>query len=301
MNFSKLNLFSLLIAVVTMTVACNNDDDTTAITTETSTLNLNLEGLEDVGSDYAYEGWLIVDGAPVTTGVFNVDANGTPSRTAFDLDTETIENATAFVLTIEPAPDNDPAPSAVHILAGDISNGTATLNVEHDAALGTNFLNSTGQYILATPTNDNDNDELSGVWWLNPMAGPGAGLDLPELPEGWIYEGWAVVNGTPLSTGTFRTVTGSDNAAPFSGDLMSPPFPGEDFLKNAPAGLDFPVDLSEGTIVISVEPVPDNSAAPFLLKPLVSPVPANAIDHSVYDMSNNAGATNPTGSVSITQ
>ena len=66
---------------------------------------------------------------------------------------------------------------------------------------------------------------------------------------------------------------------------------------NAPSGLTFPTDLSGGVVVISVEPSPDNSAAPFLLKPLVGMVPSNAVDHTLYGMDNNATATNPSGTI----
>ena len=165
--------------------------------------------------------------------------------------------------------------------------------------MGTNFSTSTGSYILATPTDGSSTtDELSGVWWLDPAAGPGAGLDLPTLPEGWEYEGWAVVNGTPVSTGKFTSVTGADDFSGFSGTTPGPAFPGEDLLMNAPSGLTFPTDLSGGTVVISVEPSPDNSTDPFLLKPLVGSVPSGALDHTSYDMDNNASASNPTGTVS---
>ena len=126
-----------------------------------------------------------------------------------------------------------------------------------------------------------------------------AGLNLPELTPGWKYEGWVVLNGTPVSTGTFTSVDGADdNAAtsPFKGTTNDgPPYPGEDFVQNAPSGLSFPTDLAGTTVVISIEPSPDNSTAPFLLKPLVAPVDAAAADHTPYSMNNNAVATNPTG------
>jgi hypothetical protein len=77
--------------------------------------------------------------------------------------------------------------------------------------------------------------------------------------------------------------------------MSGPPFPGEDFLVNAPAGLTFPTNLAGGMAVISIEPVPDNSTAPFLLKPLVAPIPANAIDHTDYQMNQNL--VFPTGTV----
>lgn len=277
------------------------DDDSVSTLSDLETLKLNINGLEDLGQDFVYEGWIIVDGSPVTTGIFTVNASGELSETEFVLDKEDLDRTSAFVLTIEPSPDPDPAPSAVHILAGDFNGSTAAdLSVGHGAALADDFTSAKGDYILATPTDgSNDTDEKSGVWWLDLAAGPGAGLDLPELPQGWEYEGWAVVDGQPLSTGKFTSVTGSDDFNGFSGNAGGPPFPGEDLLNNAPAGLDFPVDLSGRTVAISIEPSPDNSAAPFVLKPLVGAVPADALDHTVYGMSNNALNTNPTGSINI--
>ncbi len=269
---------------------------------ETTVLDLNVSGLENLGPDFAYEGWIIVDGAPVTTGIFNVDDSGTLSSTSFEVNKEAAQTATAFVLTIEPSPDPDPAPSDVHILAGDLDGDSGFLSVEHGAAIGTDFTSANGGYILATPTDGgSDTDERSGVWFLDLAAGPAPALDLPTLPAGWIYEGWAVIDGTPVSTGRFSEVSGADDVDGFSGDAGGPPFPGEDFLVNAPAGLSFPTDLAGKTVVISVEPVPDNSPAPFLLKPLVGQVPATATDHTLYDLGNNAVSTNPTGNVNINE
>jgi hypothetical protein len=297
MIMKKHTLLTVVLATVLLFAACKSDDDNSNSTTPTgnqSNLNLNITGLEDLGANYAYEGWMIVEGKAITTGVFNVDGNGNLSQTAFPVNATDLAKATAFVLTIEPSPDNDPAPSSVHILAGDFSGGNSSLTVSHRSALGTDFTASAGSYILATPTDGMNNNESSGVWWLDP-SGPSATLTLPTLPSGWKYEGWAVINGTPVSTGTFTSVTGADDAAPFSGSMMAPPFPGEDFLQNAPAGLTFPVDLSGSPIVISVEPFPDNSPAPFTLKPLLGNTPAMANTHTLLPMMNNAAATNPTG------
>ncbi len=290
MTFKNLLFAALFIVAFT---ACKDDDDTQA----TEQLELNLSGLEDLGSGFAYEGWIIVDGTPVTTGVFDVNADGTLSETAFEVDAAQLESATTFVLTIEPVPDSDPAPSNVHILAGDFSGASANLTVEHGAAIGSDFTAATGTYILATPTDGMNNNERSGLWFLDPNAGPGPGLDLPTLPNGWKYEGWAVIDGTPVSTGTFTEAGKADEAAAYSGTMGGPPFPGEDFIVNAPGGLTFPTDLRGATAVISIEPSPDNSPAPFLLKPLVSPIATDAVDHTPLNMSNNATATNPTGIV----
>jgi hypothetical protein len=70
-------------------------------------------------------------------------------------------------------------------------------------------------------------------------------LNLPPLPAGWIYEGWAIVNGTPLSTGKFAEINQADQAASYSGPIAGPPFPGEDFLDHAPVGIIFPLTFNQ--------------------------------------------------------
>ena len=229
-------------------------------------LTLNLDGLEDLGSDFVYEGWIIVNGSPVSTGVLtNLSFPQTVS-----VDNSDLRDATAFVLSIEPVVDVDSAPAATKILAGDFTGDTANVN---SLGIVGDFTASIGAYILATPTDADDTNEASGVWFLDNSSGSAlAGLDLPTLTDGWKYEGWAVIGGTPVSTGTFTSIMDFDDNAStslFKGDSGDgPPFPGEDFLQNAPAGMTFPTDLKGATIVISVEPSPDNSAGPFTLKPL---------------------------------
>jgi len=285
MNYTiKLATF---LAFILIGISCSDD--------KVDNLQLEFTGLENVGPNYAYEGWIMVDGSPVTTGVFTVDDAGNLSQNSFDIDEDQLERATAFILTIEPSPDNDPAPSDVHILAGDFSNENASLTVGHPAAIGHDFTSSTGAYLLATPTDEDETNETSGVWFVDPDKGPGPSLDLPTLPSGWAYEGWAVINDIPVSTGVFTSTSGADDASNFSGMKSGPAFPGEDFLNNAPNGLTFPTDLRGGMIVISVEPVPDNSESPFTLKPLVHMTSSSAMDHSLIDMNNNAVNTNPTG------
>ena len=170
--------------------------------------------------------------------------------------------------------------------------------INHSAALGNDFTSSTGAYILATPTDGANTNENSGIWFLDLTSGsPSQGLFLPTLPGGWKYEGWTVINGTPVTTGTFTDATVVDNADPYSSTMPGPPFPGEDFLFNAPAGLTFPTDIAGGVAVISIEPSPDNSSAPFTLKPLVGDIPVNAVDHTTYMMNTNLSSF-PTGTAS---
>lgn len=266
---------------------------------------LDLNGLADLGADFVYEGWVLVDGSPVSTGIFTVDADGALSQTDFPVNGTMLASATKFILTIEPAVDSDPAPSANKLVAGDFSGTTATVSTGTAPALG-DFSNSTGTYFLRTPTDEtagseNNGNDFNGIWFGTPGAPPTANFTLPTLGEGWIYEGWVVTENGPLSTGTFTDFGAADSGNPFSGteNNVGPPVPGEDFFI-APAGSTdtFPIDVRGKTVVISVEPVPDNSPAPFLLKPLVSMVAADAATApTAHDFGQNLDSL-PTGSVS---
>lgn len=285
----------LFTAACMLLTSCDSSDDDTPIAPEMSNLTLNLSGLEDLGSDYLYEGWIIVDGAPISTGTFSVNANGDISQTAFTMDKETLDQATKFVLSIEPVPDPSPDPAATKLLVGDFSGTSATVSTGTVAA---SFSDVAGTYFLATPTGTGaDEEAYSGVWFLDNSSGmPEVGLSLPTLEDGWKYEGWAVIDGVPVTTGTFTAIDATDEATPFSGTNPGPPFPGEDFLHNAPSGLMFPTDLRGGVTVISIEPFPDNSAAPFTLKPLVGMIPTDAM--GVQQMGDNVIGSFPSGSVS---
>ena len=274
------------------TTSCSSDDDAQS---QNGELTLNLDGLEALGNDYVYEGWLIVNGSPVSTGTFS----SVSFPQTFSVDRNTLDNATTFVLSIEPVIDPDPAPAATKILAGDFSGNSAS--VTSNTIVG-DFSSSTGTYILATPTDMDDTNEASGVWFLDNSSGsPMTGLNLPTLQDGWKYEGWVVFDGMPISTGTFSEVDMADDNAATSifkgGAGNGPGYPGEDYLQNAPNGLSFPTDLSGTTIVISVEPYPDNSATPFTLKPLAHMVPNNAMTHTAITMEDGPVST-LSGSVS---
>jgi len=256
---------------------------------------LEFDGLEPLGADSVYEGWLIIDGAPSSTGRFNVDesgvavADGEQAAPVADA-----ASASAVVITIEPADDPDPGPAETHVLAGDVSDGSADLTVGHPAALGTDFVEADSVYVLATPTTDDTSDELSGVWFIGLDGGATQGLQLAALPSGWIYEGWVVVDGTPVSTGRFADPAAADAAATFSGpDGTGPNFPGEDLIVNPPDGLTFPLDLRGATVVVSVEPEPDDGPAPFAIKPLSHIVPDGIGDHEIQTF--EAGPASPTG------
>lgn len=268
--------------------SCSNDDDATAAST-TSPLSVGFNGLEALGADYVYEGWIMVDGTPVSTGTFSSVGNQT-----FQVNTVQLNAATAFILSIEPAIDPDPLPAATKVLSGTFSGSTANINT----GLVGDFSTSTGTFFLRTPTDEmgmnNGNDE-NGVWFGAPGMPPTANFTLPVLPAGWAYEGWVVGETGPLTTGTFTDFSAADGETPFSGASAGPPVPGEDFFENAPAGETFPLDVRNRMVVISVEPVPDNSPAPFAMKPLVGTAGTTTAP-ATHDFGLNL-ASLPTGTV----
>lgn len=260
-------------------------------------IQVSFERLLELGEDYEYEGWIIVDDAPVSTGRFDLD----PAQDDYTFWVPSADawGASAFVLTIEPKDDDDAGPSHSHVLAGDIDDeGSAWLSVDHPAAIGTDFADMGGSYILATPTSgDVAEDYDQGIWFFNFVdSAPAASLWLPELPEGWQYEGWVVGPNGPVSTGRFSAAEGadSDGAGPAAGSDGHPPFPGQDFIDPAKviAGGDY-------AAVITVEPQPDDSAAPFkALRPLRDPSIDDVGGMVPQDLVNKSDE-NPTGMVTL--
>ena len=291
-------MYASALAIIALGMTNCNDDEGPS----TSQLTMNISGLEDLGSSAVYEGWVIVDGSPVSTGTFTVNGSGVPSATSFDVAAEDLAQATKYVLTVEPVPDPDPAPSDQKLLAGDFSGTNATISTAVMPGVG-DFSNAAGVYFLRTPTDEtagNNGNDPYGVWFGTPGMPPTAGLTLPTLPVGWAYEGWVIGDAGPISTGTFTGFNERDATNQFSGteNNAGPPIPGEDFFNNAPAGETFPLDVRGRMVVISIEPVPDNSPAPFLLKPLASMVPSDAATApTTHNFGLNLGSF-PTGSVS---
>ena len=131
-----------------------------------------------------YEGWLITPDGPVSAGRFNIDSDGEPTATSFDVTQADMDAATKYVLTIEPEPDSDPMPSATHVVAGDFVGGTAALTVADEEALGTDFASAMGTYFLAVPT-DTAVSFKNGIWWIDGTGGsPAAGSDIAHLARG---------------------------------------------------------------------------------------------------------------------
>ncbi len=265
----------------------------------------NLTPLDEA-TEGIYEGWAIIGGQPVSTGVFNVDASGNPvmpggGGPASFMVGDDIGLASAIKISIEPVGDIDPAPSGLIVLTGDVEGEITALSV---AVPGLDMLlTSGGSYILASPSDnemDTTNDD-QGIWFLT-VPGPMAGFTgLPDLGPNWIYEGWVVdVSGgspMPYTTGTFTTAEGfdSDEAGCNAG---GPPFPGQDYVAFQ-CGPVLDLDSGDFAAVLTVEPVPDNSPNPFMLKPIAGMIPLDGL-MGVNMMDNQVAATFPTGTATIT-
>ncbi len=277
-----------LLLVASLFVACNDNNNGPS----TAELTLNLSGLEALGSNYDYEGWIIVNGSPISTGKFK----SVTFPQSFTVDSENLSRATAFVLSIEPAVDPDAGPADTKVLRGTFSGNSASVTTE----IVGNFSNVGGSFFLRTPTDEtgtNNGNDAYGVWFGVPGMPPTADFTLPTLPAGWAYEGWVVGNNGPISTGTFTSFGTRDSGNPFSGtqNNAGPPIPGEDFFNNPPNGETFPLDVRRRRVVISVEPVPDDSPAPFAMKPLWA-ISGTATAPAKHLFERNLG-TLPTGTV----
>ncbi len=271
-------------------------------------LTLSFDNLMPLNesTDGLYEGWAIIDGAPVSTGVFNVDGSGNAvmpgggAPISFMVD-DNIGTASAIKISLEPVGDSDPGPSGLIVLTGDVDGDTIALKA---ALPGLDMLmTSAGSYILATPSDnamDTTNDD-QGIWFLS-MPGPMEGLtNLPDLGPNWVYEGWVVdVSGSspmPYSTGTFTSGAGFDSDA--AGCMAGgPPFPGQDFVAYQ-CDTEMDLDTGDFAAVISIEPVPDNGAGPFMFKPLAGMIPVDGLNGSNM-IGNQVADTFPTGSAMIT-
>jgi hypothetical protein len=250
-------------------------------------IKLRPEGLEHL-EDSFYEVWAIHGDRKISAGSFNVAEDGTlvdgfGHRVRF-FSRRNPARADALVVTIEPLPDPEPGPSGIAILSGSPRRDFARLQFPVDLS------EAGGSFILATPTDEDSANETAGVWFLDPDPAPGPSLQLPELPDGWTWEGWGVTQDTPLSSGRFSSAAGPDESSQFSGPIPGPPFPGEDFLSNLPGSVNPPVNLADGSsmIVLTVEPDLDGSdptgAGPFSIKPLLRAVPAGAADHQPLEL-----------------
>jgi hypothetical protein len=162
-------------------------------------------------------------------------------------------------------------------VAGDPALGTAALRMGYGGAFGSDFSVPRGTFTVTAPTFPPDSN--SGVWFFESISGIAPSLhDLPVLPSGWHYEGWLIertdtVQVRYYSTGRFLRPDSADldGPGPGAGPGQGLDFPGQDFITGANGGPERPnINLGPYDIMVTIEPEPDDSPAPFFLQILSS-------------------------------
>jgi len=253
-----------------------------------SAIDLSLDGTAGLAPGATYTLWLASGTELVRAGDVVVDASGGPVLTV-DPAGAAARGAGAWVGAIVTAAG---APDA-HLLAGCFDGSTgAQLSALHPSGLGAVATGASGRYTLATPTDGPDSNERSGLWFLGIYDGgsPEPGLTLSTLAAGLAYEGWAVVSGVPISTGRFGDPGAPDGTSRFGADLAEPPFPGEDFLRNAPTGVTFPTELRGATVLVTIEAASAPSTVPSTWRLLDAVVPDTLADHESSDLTNGSAS-----------
>jgi hypothetical protein len=306
--------FLSAVALTLLLQGCDSGDGITTVE-GSSTVTLSLNGLEPIAGGLNYQAWVVHQSGSNTFGfplvLFNIDADGrmvdpvadTVLTGPYHADVDA-GDALGVTISLELSSQLVEESSFTFILSGELAQGTANMTADDFFALSRDFSNAAGRFTLATPTDDVPDNELNGIWFMDPTSDPTeAGLILPQAPNGWIYEGWVGVNGQSVSTGRFVWTVEADSTAFYSSGVSSDPplFPGEDFLFNAPQGITFPLDLSGASVFVTIEPwhqwdvYPED---PFFLRILEGQVPADPAPLTLYQMTSLASQF-PTGTATI--
>jgi hypothetical protein len=265
---------------------------------------LSFANLDDVGDQHTYAAWLQDGPTYHLIGEFNA-IPGAPAP-SFRVSEANFRGSEAVVISIEAAGPAPAQPSAQRILAGEIQGDDAALSIADQRALDDPFTGVGAQYIIETATTSEVNDYNQGIYWCvpgdflgipEPVVPDDPNLDttMPMLPPGWVYEGWVVLDGVPISTGRMSNPLqpDSDGLGPAKGPLPGMPFPGQEYI-------DPPKDLLGGQAWLTVEPEPDYSPAPSPLKVLVDTDIEDKGPAGMQWTINSAAGTRPSGTAHFT-
>lgn len=200
-----------------------------------------------------------LSGTPITTGP--------AGEIIFRFRSNQLSNFRQFLVTIESGTFTQPTGATLLESSFDASSRTL---LETPFASQYQELEP-ASFLLAAPTSLNRSEDISGLWFversdsdfaqLPARQNLSAGLQLPLAPRGWAYQLWVKTEfRTPiwLPGGAFQDPQAPDDNAQFSNPAREGyPFPGEDFLRNAPSRLFFPFNLTstgEREVYVSLEP-----------------------------------------------
>lgn len=306
-------VFSLVAALVLS--ACN-DTGLEFSESGSSIITLSFQGLPVLDEGLHYHAWAVKMengafwGGPL--GVFDVGedggfldpVSGEPITGEFQVNLFPDE-VFGVQVSIETSDTEVTQPSQALLLGGQLVGDEIPLSLEHWLGFGRSLGDLTGRFALLTPSDDDPDNELSGIWFVDYAGGsPSTGLSLPALPEegeGWDYEGWIDTGENVLSTGRFldpNLADSEDLHGALGGGLS---YPGQDFLLNPPTGVEFPLDLSGATVFVTMEPrveLDPYPSAPFPLRVYQAQVPQEAQPGTTYALESLFNSL-PTGTATV--
>lgn len=260
---------------------------------------LGFEQLRPLGEgEGRYALWINLENRDsVGLGPFDVNTDGRPVNANGDLiqrftADRNLFSSVSVLITIEPGGTPGDSPGQAAILQGPFLDGVAELRVPAPLLIG----ESAGSYRVFTPTNGPDTAEGSGLWSMDTDGEPL--LQLPPLNNIYAWEHYMVIDGQILSMARFASPDLPDFINPFSGPLLAPPFPGEDFLFNAPSGIVFPADLEGAHLLLTLEPIFDDTIGPSQLVVLEAFLPAGLQGGEIIELTNRTAGF-PTGTAAI--
>ncbi len=270
---NKWIVLSMLGCALLVFAGCGGDNGPTGSTIKNNKLVLDFFNIEPLSSGWHFQAWAHKDNAWIAGPSFDLDAQDDlvdlqGNSLAGNKITFTSTDLTfcdSLAVTVHQNGSGTSYPTGGTILIGDIDTLSAGLESPLYGKVDPGFL----YFVFSTPTDSDTTmaNQLSGVWFTGSDLAS-AGLEmLPTLPADWIFEGWVRHGDVILSTGKFTSNEGSDlSNTYYSNTAGAPPYPGEDFLINAPAGVSFPMQLAAGdTVMISLEQVADpNPDSPFI-------------------------------------
>lgn len=260
-----------------------------------------------------YALWAVAKGHDYPAGAFCVDGKGAAvavdgmAPAVFTLGVPK-RSVTEFFVTQEEGDAKTPGKQV--FLRGAVAKGKAKLDAPIQAA---DYQKATGAFVLDNPVTVNDKDDFNGLWFSRYVSRRYApALDLPESPDGWMYEGWVMVGGVPLRTGKFRTGTDASDWDGYSGrsgasELITmgmPPMPGQDFItrlpRGVPTGPNLP-NLGGATVLVTLEnaTLAGEETYPSPIRVFEGKVPTPAAHNVTYELVNVTGSQLPSATISL--
>jgi hypothetical protein len=300
-----------------------------------SHISMSVVGLNDPGATW-YEAWILwnslmgqgTDIDTLSLGLLERQSDGS-YRVERDLELGYIQAGIMLLVTIELDDTVGNAPPSQYVIFGAkiIANG-GLISVGNEKVLNFDFSSAKGSYILDTPTQSPPSENpYSGLWFVIPettitdilddqnnVVGQDTtidylpGLELADLSlftvrdlpvAGWTYEAFIEISGQTLSMGKFLKPGGEDDSKAYSGNGPAYSVPGEDFLNNAPAGLNFPLDLRGARVYVTLTPpYPAEGTLPYQATIYDVQIPNDVTAKQVYELSNSS-ETLPGGDLRI--